>query len=375
MKVLFISHEATRTGAPIALLQQLRHITACSDDIKPEVLLLDGGDMVDEFKALCPTYKGWRDYTSMNRILRRLKVKRVAYPYLHLFSKGDVDCIYANTVASFKAACHLKAKLGIPLIGHVHESENLMFQHPWAPGLLPSFDAFVTVSELAARNLTENYAISPNRVAIQHPVSVWVDRFMKGDVDVCPYDFREDALLVGLFCNETWFKSLDMVPGLVKLFRKQHPDVKCRFVIVGDFCEITRHRLDYELRLLGCQEDVIFAPVVDNPLCYHARFDMFLLLSREESFSLVAQEAALMETPIIGFQGVTGAAEWVRDDAGILVPYLDMEEIGHAISRLALDPQLRKTYGQTAKQRVMKMYTIDSRLEVVMSVIRKYGKQ
>jgi len=34
MKVLFISHEATRTGAPISLLQEIRYICEYCKDIE-----------------------------------------------------------------------------------------------------------------------------------------------------------------------------------------------------------------------------------------------------------------------------------------------------------------------------------------------------
>ena len=65
MKVLFISHEASQTGAPFALLQELKYLRDNHKDIECEVLMLWRGDLFDEFKKLFPTFKGWFDPTIM----------------------------------------------------------------------------------------------------------------------------------------------------------------------------------------------------------------------------------------------------------------------------------------------------------------------
>src|SRR5580698_5439034 len=52
--ILFLSHDASRTGAPIALLTFLKWLRANSD-YRFEVVLGSGGPLEPDFKALAPT--------------------------------------------------------------------------------------------------------------------------------------------------------------------------------------------------------------------------------------------------------------------------------------------------------------------------------
>lgn len=109
MKVLFISHNANRAGAPIALLQELQVIKTKRPELEAEVLFLKDGDLKEDFKELFPVIICRNNDNSLfNRILRRLKIKRHPNNYLSLCKKGRYNLIYANTVASFDAAINIK---------------------------------------------------------------------------------------------------------------------------------------------------------------------------------------------------------------------------------------------------------------------------
>ena len=62
--------------------------------------------------------------------------------------------------------------------------------------------------------------------------------------------------------------------------------------------------------------------------------DLLALVSLEDSFPLVGLEAALQGTPTICFQGGGGMPEFVSDDAGFAVAYLDVEEMSLQIASL-----------------------------------------
>ena len=93
-------------------------------------------------------------------------------------------------------------------------------------------------------------------------------------------------------------------------------------------------------------------------------------MSREESFSLAAQEAAIMSTPIVGFQGATGAGEWIQNGAGILVPYLDLDKFAEALYKLLVDNELRESMGMRGKQIVTNMYYRDSQIPETIRAIK-----
>ncbi len=82
-----------------------------------------------------------------------------------------------------------------------------------------------------------------------------------------------------------------------------------------------------------------------------------------------AQEAALMETPIVGFRGVTGAAEWIDDGAGLLVPYMDFDKLSDSIYYLYTHEKERIRIGKRASEIVQESYKFDSKLTSIIHVI------
>lgn len=370
MKVLFISHEATRTGAPIALLQEISFICKHHKEIEPEVYLLKGGELLSEYRELCPVHEGWITNPRLERLLHILRLKDW-YLYRPL-GKVKYDCIYANSIVSFGKALRLKVRFGgVRLIGHVHEAECMMRQNYNMDTHLDCFDSFVTVSQLAANNLIDNYAVPSNKILIQHPISSWVDLLLRGKVSLTVHDYKEDAKLIGCFCKDEWAKATDVIPLFLHRFFEKYPEQNCKLVIIGEMSERYGYLLNFVLRKMKLSDKVIMIGGVKNPLDYIAQLDVLLLVSREESYGLVAQEAAILEKPIIGFYEATGAAEWIEKGAGILVPYMDLGQMSDAVYMLLSNEARKSNLGRKAKAIVQEMYENDCKMESVISVLLK----
>lgn len=376
IKILFIAHETTRTGAPIALLQLLKEFRQHYEDIGFELLYLRGGELLPAFEQLCPLHKGLDDYTIWNRIKKRILRGKTGRPYLSMFCKGQFDAIYANTVVSFKVALELKRKLGIPVVGHVHESEAFMHSFSINKNDLEGIDAFISVSRLTSSCLINNYGVPSDKISIQYPTSAWVMDCLKNKDVVNEESFGNGLFLIGLFCNGSWYKSTELIPVIMSVFYSKYPTANCRFVVIGRMSQETIYRLCFDLRKLQLDDRIIFWGESDNPLKMEKRFDVLLLLSREESYSLVAQEAAFMSTPIVGFKGATGAAEWISDKCGILVSYFDFSAMADAIYSIYSDDVQRKRLGEQARHVVEEMCINNSGMDNVVHVLRDItGKQ
>lgn len=370
MRILFISHDATRTGAPLALLQLLNTLSSKSNDLHMEVLLLRGGELEDSFKKICTVHIK-PTYSRKNHLLYKIRNRDFTKSYLYLFKRGQFDCIYANTVVTFNVAVELKKHLQIPLIGHVHEAECAMHRFNMTKELLSEFTRLIAVSELTARNLVNIYNIDIDRIIIQHPISPWVEKYIKDEDNTITTKKDAGHIIIGTFCNGGWWKSMDVLPLLIKLLYKRHSVNNCIFYIVGHLDRESQYQLEYDLKRMGIIDHVKFTGHVSNPLELHSLFDMFLLLSREESFSLTAQEAGIMKKPTIGFDGATGAAEWVKYGAGILVPYMDLESMSDAIYKLATNEDLRLRMGEKAFEITRNIYFEESSLAKTIETIRK----
>jgi len=69
-KILFVSHEATRTGAPMILIHLLTWIKS-NTDLKFNILLLKGGELSSDFENLSKVYH-W-DFINLDSIKRNKK--------------------------------------------------------------------------------------------------------------------------------------------------------------------------------------------------------------------------------------------------------------------------------------------------------------
>lgn len=113
--------------------------------------------------------------------------------------------------------------------------------------------------------------------------------------------------------------------------------------------DIEKSQLTKYVHFLGEQKD---------PLKYFAACDIFLMVSREDPFPLVCLEAATLEKPIICFDRAGGMKEFVEEDAGFVVPYLDTFEMAQKAIYLLQSSELRKLLGQKAKEKVKKRHDI-----------------
>jgi glycosyltransferase involved in cell wall biosynthesis len=93
-------------------------------------------------------------------------------------------------------------------------------------------------------------------------------------------------------------------------------------------------------------------------------FDIFVLSSISEGYSLALVEAAAAALPIVATQ-VGGNADIVHhhagaDSNGLLVPAKDSAALAAAISRLVDDDALRERMGQAGRAWALKHGTVDA---------------
>ena len=325
---------------------------------------------MDEFRKICPTnyvHNRLRDH--INRYLREKIFKK---PYLFGFKKGHFDLVYGNTIATVTLALHLKKAWGVPVIMHVHQSTIGAYPILNVKKSFQSFDSYLAVSELTKKMLIADFDIDPTKITIQYPISYWVNQYMSGGQTLESCQIGGDSVIIGLCSYISWIKSSDLFPFIIKRFFTKYPEANCKFVFICRFINDTdKIHFEYDLEKLGVQDKNTLIEDV-NPLPYYKRFDIFLMPSREESFSLSAQEAALMETPVVGFEGVTGAEEWLKNEGAIFVPYLDIEKLTDALYLLFSDKELRHQLGSKGKHIVMEMLEKAFKKEAVVQAISRF---
>jgi glycosyltransferase involved in cell wall biosynthesis len=83
-----------------------------------------------------------------------------------------------------------------------------------------------------------------------------------------------------------------------------------------------------------------------------AQLDVFVLPSREDAFPLVVLEAASHGVPTVYFSDAGGIGEFLGEEAGIPVCYLNIESMAEKIIQLKMDDEYRMSLGKRAQQKL-----------------------
>src|SRR5207302_5708906 len=103
--------------------------------------------------------------------------------------------------------------------------------------------------------------------------------------------------------------------------------------------------------------------------------DVFLLPSREDPFPLVCLEAADCGLPVICFADAGGMPDFVGNERGATVPYLDVEHMAAELVSLLRDDARRRLCAERASQKVRANFDVSVKgreiYELVQSLCSK----
>ena len=114
-----------------------------------------------------------------------------------------------------------------------------------------------------------------------------------------------------------------------------------------------------------------FISASPKPSDYLAAADVFALTSREDPYPLVCLEAAALEKPIVCFASAGGAPEFVEEDCGFVVPYLDMMAMANRVVSLLDSGDCRLTMGMAARRKVLQRHDISRAAPHIRDIIER----
>ncbi|KUG09536.1 hypothetical protein ASU33_17660 [Solirubrum puertoriconensis] len=329
------------------------------------LVLMWGGDLEPEFEKLGPVYvldHGIPAVTIKERVIAkwdRMTSQRKKSIFKAI-QKEDPQVIFANSAVSLDIAVQLKLILNKKLIINVHELVYTFFYYS-----------------------KENFAINSKHVDYFVPGSYAVKTYLQSFCSIpedkikVVYDFIDGHALSGIPANEVKKKhgiphAAQVVGAIASLTPRKGPDVflsvaykviknipDAYFLWVGGKPEAAYFKeLQHDIQNMGLENRVLFVGEQKDLKGYYDMFDVFLLTSREDPFPLVCLEAALAGKPIVCFENSGGMPEFVQDDAGFVVPYLDTDAMADKTLLLLKDSALAQAKGQVAQQRVEDHHTI-----------------
>ena len=381
--MLFISHSAGRTGAPIVLLNALRWLKANSA-LSFEVLVREDGVLRAEFESIAPTQVLAKASTDsyIGKLAQRLGMQRgptdedLLDKLTTAYRGKGIDLVYANTITLGRELEAL-SQLHCPVVTHVHELAHWI--EKCGQGNLARVrkysHQYVAASRAVASYLVGNLGFSPEDISVVHefvPVAEIEQRAVDSQQIRASLRIPNHAFVVAGSGFETWRKGKDLFVELAKEVTRRCPDIACFFLWVGGWeSSKTERNINRQIHHCGLSDRVFFVGEVDNPLDYFAASDVFAMVSREDPFPLVCLEAAALGKPVLCFADAGGMPEFVEDDAGYIVKNLDVVEMADRILQLAKDPELNKNLGKCAHQKVRARHDVEVGAKAILAVVHK----
>lgn len=349
--IIFISHEASQTGAPAVLLSLMQWIKK-NTNINFSIIVGASGPWNNKFETLAPTF--FMDAHHPHGIEKELKQ----------FCGNHVQAVYINTIASALYAEQLKF-LHAEFITHVHEMENV-FQNfqPHVEVLKQICTKYIAVSQGSIDAIKQRFDIEKIEL-----------KFLKPFIDK-----KRDSLSLN---SKPTIKKVVFGCGAVEM--RKGFDVFC---IVASMLK-AKGRTDFHFCWIGSDTDkdlvandviaqhgvvdvVEFMGIKDYPREFFEWGDIFLLPSREDPYPLVCMEAAECNMPVICFDKQAGGMHsFVENNAGIVVPYLNIEAMATATEELLNDEIKRNAYGTTAHQKVKDRHYVDAIAPQILEFLPK----
>ncbi len=414
LKVLFLSHAATRSGAPLSLRTLVRHFR---DRMgwEPRLLVRKRNGEIGPFAELGPAdffYKhfypdrdGTHSHSSGKLIVNHLKairqkgfhprallatlaqrrdrMRRQAAHEAELrrqLRRWQPDLIYSNTALNGDVIDKLGLE-GVPVVAHVRELADTF--KLLNPAQLESFrrrpDYYLPVSGAVRDYLAAEQKIPTERMSVA-PVALEHDRLRELAEAVPTEAIREQlglaegALLIGGvgYLNER--KGPDIFLAVAKKVIDQlGAGQPVHFVWLGEGELLTRLRQRSEK--FGIRDKVTFTGLVDNPYPYIRAMDLVLMTSRDDPFPRVNLEAGLFGVPMIAFDGSGGSREFAEDQCGLVVPHLDIQAMHAATVKLVRDPALRRQLGDNARRKVLEQYGVETVAPAIEARLREHLPQ
>jgi glycosyltransferase involved in cell wall biosynthesis len=261
------------------------------------------------------------------------------------------------------------------IIQHVHElsyaSEVLQVKEALKESVSKTY-RFIAASEAVAKFLTDEIYVPADKIIIIHEFPVSTSGIVSPSNSLRireKYGISMDDSVIGMCGTPEWRKGVDLFVQLARTLREKQGGRKYHFLWIGGNKGQLLESL-HDIRLARIESCIHFIGDVEFPFDYYGVMDLFALTSREDPFPVAMLEAASCGLPIICFDHAGGAPEFVGQDAGKIVPYLDIPGMANACEELLANDSLLAIIGAAAKNKVINLYSPERQLSMQLKVIQ-----
>jgi glycosyltransferase involved in cell wall biosynthesis len=359
--VLLVTHEMSRTGAPILVLNIAKQLRKKFNII---VLTLKPGGLVKEFTEACDLLigsKASREHAYSERTLCQV--------FQSILLEYRLEFALVNSIASFVAVRALWEN-DIPLIHLIHEFASYTrprgrFVQSALYSSLQVFPATVVRDNAildAPHSRTAQSIIMPQgrncAPGESGNVKLLEQERQRIRTTFRPAGFPQKTVVVAGMGTVQLRKGVDLFVACAKRVSELHPQTPFRFVWIGDgYCP--EHDLSYsgyiadQIQRSGLKDVFTMMEAVAEIEEAYKQSDILFLSSRLDPLPLVSQDSMAHGKPVFCFENATGIAEYLKQDQDAafgIIPYLDIEVAAQRICRLIDDGDHRNRVGEGCRK-------------------------
>lgn len=202
-----------------------------------------------------------------------------------------------------------------------------------------------------------------NKEVLITPFGVDVDKFTPQHKSPA-----KNEIVVGTIKTLLPIYGIDTLIEAFAILVEMNPDLNLKLQIVGKGSE--KERLIEMVNSKNVTDKVEFLGFIANEEVpsYLNRFDLYVALSREESFGVAIVEAMACETPVV-VSDAEGLSEVVENGvSGFVVPKDNPHQAALKMDELIKNPSLKSTFGINGRNRVLEHYNWSKNLQKMIDI-------
>lgn len=360
-RILFISHDASLSGAPV-LLANLVELVQQSGDYSVRIILKRTGSLEHRFRTLGDTLifrpAGYLKGEYLVGRLWQVLVNRWQLLRCLYYCIGT-DFIFSNTITNGRLL-RLMRFAGKPVISYVHELDSAVEEHDRRGEVsltVKHTRIFVWPSEAVKGMLKGRFHIPDARLAF---LPYYFPANALPDLNLKTAARKQLAEKFGLQSGHIWIagmgtasrrKGIDLFIETALQVIRQHAEIS--FVWIGGYDHADTEAW-VKNRLMETEPGrlIITGQLPHNPAML-LPFDCFLLSSREDPYPLVVLEAAACGVPACCFSGSGGITDFVETDAGWQAAYFSVDVMSALLLQAVSSPVQLREKGKRAREKVI----------------------
>jgi glycosyltransferase involved in cell wall biosynthesis len=374
-KILFISHDASRTGAPMLLLTFMKWLKDEHPEYEQYLYLGRGGELYNDFRKLAQKVYLLDTPTNnlLGKVIRKVLRKNSFIEIVNKIKKIKWDLIFSNTIVNGKELSLINADKTIPVISYIHELDytiDFFDREGRISGTILNTDFYLCGSQCVKENLMKRFKIQEDKLAVIYSFSEIqkiklnsiINEELRGKLNI-----PKDDIVIGMMGAFVWRKGYDFFVDVALNCTKN----TIHFVWIGiKEGQVEIEKIYYDLKKRNKSPKIYFLEASPDYEKYYNVFDIFFLSSREDPYPLVAVEAASFGLPVICFEKSGGFVEFMDDKTGFVAKYAD------TISVLSFIDQFHKQDYDSAyiSEKSVKVHDVNFNASQIVDIFKTVTK-